>query len=103
MTHDFGDGVKLIVPDGKDATMLVSYHIDGTDDLKGVQRGSLIELMAMSVNQMEELLKCMPRKVRKHYIVAIAETIAEFATEIDGLDVVMVKKNLKEDADEEDI
>jgi hypothetical protein len=45
----------------------------------------------------------MPRNVRKHYIVAIAETIAEFATEIDGLDVVMVKKNLKEDADEEDI
>lgn len=101
MIHDFGDGVALKIPEGSNATVLLSYHIDGTDDLKGIQRGDLVELMTMSVNQMEELLKVMPRNARRGYVIAIVETIADFAKDIDGLDVVTVKRRKIEEGDDE--
>ena len=101
MIHDFGDGVALKIPEGNNATVLLSYHIDGTDALKGIQRGDLVELMTMSVNQMEELLKAMPRKARRAYVIAIVETIADFSTGIDGLDVVTVKRPKHEEDDDE--
>ena len=103
MVHVFEDGVKLVLPDDKQVNVLLSIHAEDSDNIGGIQKGNLIDLMAMFVNQVEELLKCMPKSARRAFVVTLANMLTKEAKKIDGVDVMMVKMTRKEDADEEDI
>lgn len=103
MVHEFDHGVKLVLPDDKQVNVLLSFHAEDSDDIGGIQKGNLIDLMAMSVNSAEELLKCMPKTARKAFVVTLANMLTKEAKKIDGVDVMMMKMTRKEDADEEDI
>lgn len=103
MVHEFDHGVKLVLPDDKQVNVLLSFHAEDADGIGGIQNGNLIDLMAMSVNQAEELLKCMPKSARRAFVVTLANMLTKEAKKIDGVDVMVMKMTRKEDADEEDI
>ena len=98
MEKVFSNGIKLIIPDEAKTNILFGSSIDGDDTAVGMQRGSAIDLVVLSLNQIDELLKILPRPLRKHYVLGIAEVISDSAEKIDGLDVVKIKRTaFKED------
>lgn len=99
MEKVFCNGIKLIVPEETDASVLFSCTVDGDDNVTGMQRGTAIDLLVMSLNQVENLLKVLPRPLRKHYVMGIAEIISDSAELIDGLNVVQFKRNIAGEAD----
>ena len=103
MVHNFEDGVKLVLPDDKQVNVLLSFHAEDSETIGGIQKGNLIDLMAMTVNAAEELLKSIPIGARKPFVVALAEMLTREAKKIDGVDVMMVKMKREEEEDEEDI
>lgn len=100
MEKVFGNGIKLIVPEETDASILFSCTVDGDDNITGMQRGTAIDLLVMSLNQIDEMLKILPRPLRKQYAIGIAEVLSDSAEKIDGLDVVKIKRvSAEDDAD----
>ena len=101
MEKVFGNGIKLIVPEETDASILFSCTVDDNDNVAGMQRGTAIDLLVISLNQVEQLLKVLPRPLRKHYVMGIAEIISDSAELIDGLNVLQFKRNIaaEDDAD----
>lgn len=101
MERVFSNGIKLVIPEGKVANIIFSSHIDGEDNISGIQAGKTLDLMVLSLNHIEEMLNSLPEQARKHYIVGIAEVLAKQAPKIDGLDVSMVMRTRREEDDDE--
>ena len=101
MEKVFSNGIKLIIPEETDASILFVCTVDGDDNVTGMQRGTAIDSLVMSLNQVENLLKVLPRLLRKHYVMGIAEIISDSAELIDGLDVVQFKRNVASEDDED--
>lgn len=100
MEKVFSNGIKLIIPDEAKINILFGSSIDGDYTAVGMQRGSAIDLVVLSLNQIDEMLKILPRPLRKHYVLGIAEVISDSAEKIDGLDVVKIKRvSAEEDED----
>ena len=101
MERVFSNGIKLVIPEGKEANIIFSSHIDGEDNISGIQVGKTLDLLVLSLNHIEEMLKTLPAPARKHYVVGIAEILADAAPNIEGMDVVMMKRSKHEEDDDE--
>ena len=101
MELNFKNGVKLVVPDGKEVSIIFNSRVVGEDRACGGQKGNAIDLMVLLLDSIEELLTVLPGPLKKHFVVAVAECLAKQAPKIDGMDVVMVKRSRREEGDDE--
>lgn len=101
MEHNFKNGVKLFVPDGKEVSIIFNSRVVGEGRAYGCQEGNAIDLMVLLLDSIEELLTVLPGPLKKHFVVAVAECLAKQAPKIDGMDVVMMKRSKHEEDDDE--
>ena len=98
MYKRFDDGALVHIPG--EASVLLSYVPEGTDNASGHVEGPASVVVPMFIAMMGQIFKILPSKDKKLFLSDVADAMVDLAKDADGFKVTIMRRKIEEDDDE---